>query len=304
MTRSSWYQSISVLIIVCILSACASSARYRFPDYAETAKGQTAIPVVIDLFIYRDITGQNRGYNPELNQSYLAEAIAEVDRILVERGFSAHQLKLLNGLTYKIDDGTNYVISKDWLSTKETYSGLVLDQGEDPWLTSTSKAYISTLFEVAKKLNLGKGHDRTYVENKRKEKLVEGEVAPRTLDSFESNPNLFKEVESDVVLLVNIEGRFQKLSKFLAKGLLTGIASSALTGGLAVVPAGSYAITEVLVLNIRTGKILWHNRGYHEGRGSVKGSVKAALDNHPFIDGDTPWDKEQAERKQRQKNNL
>lgn len=289
MLRISFYKPALVIVMLLALSACASSPE-RFPDYGNVTKTQSSIPVIVDLFVYRDIVGQNRGYNEAANAEYLDEAVMQLESSLDKLGFSLNLIAKLNGLTYDIAEDTRYVVSEDWRSTGAPYVSLQLDQSLNPWLSTSTKEFVSRLFEVGKKINLKKGRDQAYAEEKVIGVLNQsGEETYSTIHEMTIDPLLFEGVDSDTVLFVKTQGRFQKLGKFLAKGILVGAASGALTG-VSVVPAGSYATTEIIAYDVRSRQILWHTRHAAEGRNSVKNSIKYALSDYPDSNGDIQRD--------------
>jgi len=298
MTTMSAYRNCLIIFLLFSLTACASS-RQRFPDYGEVAKTQSSIPVVLDLFVYRDIVGSNKGYNKSANSTYIDEAVTQIEKSLKDRGFISKLLISMNGLTYNIEEGSNIVVSEDWKSTGQAYLGLELDKDEDPWRASATKEFVWSLFETGKEMNLPANKDQAYAENKVRESAIKAnKQTPKKIGDIPINPLLFKDLDSDIVLFIKTEGRFQKLGKYLTQGLLVGAASSALTGGFVVIPPGSYALTEVVAFNIKTNQILWHNSVLAEGKSSVKTSVKKALSAYPFSDGQTKWEKERERRKE------
>jgi len=109
-----------ILLTLLALSGCASTTT-KFPEYGNSVKQHSTIPVVLDLFVYRDIPGQKRGFNQGVNNDYLEDAVAQIDSALTERGFSMGRVITTSGLTHEIKSGVDYVISKDWKSTGELY---------------------------------------------------------------------------------------------------------------------------------------------------------------------------------------
>ena len=303
MLGTSFYKLGFTVVLLLSLSACAST-RERFPDYSNVTKTQSSIPVVVDLFVYRDIAGQNRGYNLQANSEYLDEAVTQIESSLNQLGFSLNLITKLNGLTYDIQDNANYVRSLDWKSTGNSYGGLQLDQSQNPWLLSSTKEYVSRLFEVGKKINSNSDKDQAYAEEKVIQALNQSSDQTHSMiKDMTISPLLFEGLDSDVVLFVRTQGRFQKLSKFLTNGILMGAASGVLTG-LVVVPAGSYAETEIIAYDVRSRQILWHTRHYGEGRNSVKNSIKSAFSVYPDSNGESKWDKQQRKASIRQRKHF
>jgi len=292
MTRSCFFKKGILLLSVLILSGCAST-RDRFPKYGDSVKQYSTIPAVVDLFIYSDIAGQSRGFNPEANNDYLEEALAQVDNTLTERGFSMGEVVTTLGLTHEKKLDTNYVISKNWKSTGVEYEQPLNSYDNNPWYSSQTRELVLSIFDIAELINQSKGHDQAYAQKKiAEDALTANQELPQAISEIELPAHLFKGLGSEIVLLVRINGRSQKFSKYLTKGILVGAASGILTSGVtAVVPRGSYAYAEVVVFNTKTRQILWGNTGYAEGRGSVRLSIKSAMQHHPYSDGETQLEK-------------
>ncbi|MEM7358519.1 MAG: hypothetical protein AAF431_05460 [Pseudomonadota bacterium] len=108
---------------------------------------------------------------------------------------------------------------------------------------------------------------------------------------------LFENIDADVVLFVKVEGRFQKLGKYIARGILVGGISDALTGGLVVVPPGSYAVAQIVALDVGKRNILWHGRAMAEYKNAFPNALKAALRHYPYNDGETEWEKKRKQRR-------
>jgi len=262
----------------------------RFPEFGETTKTQSTIPVVLDLFVYRDIVGLSNGVNSELTAAKVEEAKSAIEKGLLERGFSIEIIASLNGLTYSRKEKAKYVISKDWKSTGKDHLPIVLDQEGEPWHSTEAKNYISGLFETAREMNFSVKKDQTFAEQKiASDALKDEKPLPVVISESALEPSLLEGLGSNVVLFVKVEGRFQKLAKFITRGIIVGAASSALTGGLAVVPPGSYAIAEIVAFDVASKKILWHNRAVTDGNSSVKTALKRALSQYPFSDGESLW---------------
>ena len=95
-TQKERISKISIIGFVLIfLTACAST-RERFPDYGEVAKKNTTVPVVLDLFVYRDIAGKSRGVDSELTQRSIDNAISKIEEKLAELGYKTKMLATLN----------------------------------------------------------------------------------------------------------------------------------------------------------------------------------------------------------------
>lgn len=60
----------------------------------------------------------------------------------------------------------------------------------------------------------------------------------RAISEIDIPTSLLGELDTELVLLLRVDSKVQKLSKYLTKALLVGVASSSLTGGLVVVPSG------------------------------------------------------------------
>jgi len=273
-TRTQSFKNGIILLALTTLSACTTS-QTRFPEYSELVKKHSSIPVVVDLFVYRDIAGQSRGVNKQANSDYLDDVTAQVEELLSERGYSVNLLSALNGLTHKADKKAEYVISEDWKSTGEAYTQPNLDVAENPWRSSSNKQLLSSLLEVGKNINLAKDKDQIYAQNKVLEGSKDSDQKPQiAINEIEIEPSLFSGLESNIVLFIKVDGRIQKLSKYLAKGVPIGAVSYALTGGLMiVVPPGSFATAEAVVFDIKSRQVLWHSQDYKEGKNSVRNAV-------------------------------
>lgn len=294
-----------ILLTLFALSGCASITT-KFPEYGSSVRQHSTIPVVLDLFVYRDILGQKRGFNQGINNGYLEEAVAQVDSALTERGFSMGRLITTNGLTHEVKSSVEYVISEDWKSTGELYDPNLNDQEKNPWNSSEAKELFSMVFKVAKEINETKGEGQFYAQKKVMDEAIKNnEEALQSLGKMKLPASLFDGLDSDIVLLVRIDGRFQKLSKYLTQGLLVGAVSNALTGGLVVVPPGSYTSAGVAAFNIKTRQILWYNSEYAEGKNSVSNSIEYVFKRHPYSDGETAFEKKIKKKKEsRARSNL
>ena len=294
-------RSIVIVVIVTIFSGCSSSTK-RFPDYDEIAAAQTEIPVVLDLFAYRDLAGAVRGYNQDAVDKYVLQAMEKLETTMSNQGFTIKIIAELNGLGAELKEDTEYVISKDWKSTDVTYSGVDLNNSTNPWLTTSNREFLLALINTARRINISSKKDQNYVENGLSEKAVEDEEKTTLKISELAVPaSLIDSVNSDIVMFVIMDGSFQKLSKSLPKGIVTGVASAVVTGGTAIAYApGTKMTTDIIVFNIKTRKILWHNRA--KGVPSVAGtainsSIGTALVSHPDSDGETWWSKRSKRRR-------
>jgi len=291
MTRTSATKLASVMLISLALSACAGS-RLRFPDYNETVKSQPTISTIVDVFMYRDIKGDEYGYNELVNKEAIDEALNQLDVFFRERGFQVQSLASLNGLSYERKEEKSYVVSEDWESTGVKYPELVLDQPELPWLTSENREFVISLKQTAREINARRKqkHAESIVLEKA---AAEGIENKRPFSKLAFDEQLLSESESDIVLFVLAEGRYQKLGKYLTTGAATTLAASALTGGLFLTaPPGSYTQVDVVAFNKNTKKILWHGKAVGEGRKAVSNGIKKALSEYPYSNGDSPRQRE------------
>jgi len=290
-TRTQSFKNGIILLALTTLSACITS-QTRFPEYSELVKKHSSVPVVVDLFVYRDIAGVSRGYNEEINDSALNDATEQIEESLTQRGYSVNLLAALNGLTHEADKNIDYVISEDWKSSGKAYTKPHLSATDNPWHTNSIKHLLTNLLNVGKEIDFAKDKDQAYAQRKVIEKSENSDKEPSlAINEIEIEPSLFDGIESDVVLFIQVDGRFQKLGKYLAKGVPIGALSYALTGGVFIMPPGSYAIAEAVAFDVKSRQILWHNRGYAEGKNSVIKAVKDALFLYPYSDGESHYDK-------------
>lgn len=281
-----------------ILSACTST-RDRFPEFSETAKQHTELPVVLDVFMYRDIAGASRGVNSQVSEDSMAAAAAKVDEILTNRGYSVKLVRTFNGLSYEYQESANYVISEGWRSTGQTYTPLKLDQGDDPWLTTPTSAFFKQMIKVAREIDAKKERHQNVVEDEfTQAALTTVDQIPLKLNAHILPEGVFSDATDNVLIYMAVRGRFQQLSKFLAKGILVGGVSNALTGGLVMVPSGSFAYVDIIAFDTQKRQILWHARGYAEGKNSVPVALTSALRHYPYQDGETHFDKERRRKRE------
>lgn len=280
-----------VLGSILLLGACATS-KERFPEFSEHVKSHKTVGVVLDLFVYQDIAGFDRGVDSEVRAETVAVVTDKINEIILARGYTPEVITVLEGATYEFESKNKYVISHDWKSTGEEY--IPVSDKEGVWYSDSTRDFLAHLVEVAKEVNWQKGV---------KQQQAEATIAAKSdspilkLLDRELDPTLFNNIDEDVLLFVKIEGRFQKLGKYITRGLLVGGISDALTGGLVVVPPGSYATAEIVALDMSTRSILWHGRGWGEFNNSFPYAINTALSQYPFQDGDTQWDKDRKLRK-------
>ncbi len=293
MTRTSATKLASVMLISLALSACAGS-RLRFPDYNETVKSQPTISTVVDVFMYRDIKGDEYGYNEQVNKKAIEEALNQLDVFFRERGFQVQSLASLNGLSYERKQEKGYVVSEDWESTGVKYPELALNRPELPWLTSENRDFLISLKQTAREINARRKRDQKYAESIVLEKAAaEGIENKLPFSKLVFDDLLLSESESDIVLFVLVEGRYQKLGKYLSTGAATTLAASALTGGLFLTaPPGSYTQVDVVAFNKNTKNILWHGKAVGEGRKAISNGIKKAMHEYPYSNGDSPRQRE------------
>jgi len=293
------FRLVVMTIIMSTLIGCATS-RERFPDFGEVAKTQTEIPVVLDVFAYRDLAGTTRGYNQEVIDKTADKTIAELENVMIERGFTINVIAQLNGLGTELKEGEEYVVSEEWKSTDVAYSGIDFDAATNPWLTSANRDFLLTLKSTARGINHKAKKDQVYSENKLLEEVGEEksteEVTPLRISELPVPAPLLDDINSDIVMFVLMDGRLQRADKSLAKGVLFGAASAALTGGtiISTGPGGTRLKTDVIVFNTKTHQILWHSRS--EGAPSlvqtaVESAVGTVLSGYPNREGVTRWEK-------------
>lgn len=294
------------LVLVCfcalMLSACATT-RERFETYSEQVKHQPSLGVVLDLFIYRDLAGNARGYEQSEQAQLLELAEQQLRESLLELGFDARIYVSLNGLTHKFDPDFEYVNSEGWKSTGEPYQPLVLDRGDSPWQTTRFKNFWLQLNRTAREINLADDVDQTRAEQAVLDELEETEQSGYVpISKWVLEEELLALMETDIVLFVNVTGRKQHLAKYLPKALITGVLTGAATGGIAIVPSGSFAKAEAVAYQPDTQKILWHTINTEEGKEGYKGALRSSISRHPTSEGLWAWDlKRQREKEIRRK---
>ncbi len=268
-----------------MLSACTSTTA-RFPSYVESVKTHSQIPVVIDVLMHRDIVGTKLGYNEQVNQEAMETAVQVITEQLEERNFTPLIHKTLHGLAYDWHEKDNWTKSANWSSTGKAYRGLLLDQDGDPWLTSENHDFLLSLFDTAEYINLSKGVALEEATIKMIEGAEKSGSSRRPLRAIQLDSNLFSELNTNTVMFVRIRGRYQKLSKFLANGVLWGGLTSAATGGLVLIPQGSYATSEVVVYDLEAKEILWNYKLSRETKKSIELSLRGLFKAYPNRDGD------------------
>lgn len=267
------------LFALLFLSACATPYQ-RFPAYSEEVKSHNSVAIVLDLFVYQDLVGMSRGVDSEVYSQTVEATSLKLNEIMSERGFAPQIVAILEGATFNFDPKDNYVISERWKSTGEKYRPISKDESD--WYSETTRSFLAHMVDVAKEIN-----SREEV-NQEKAEATLAEKSEEPIESLRARDVDFSSLDlsgSDIVLFVKIEGRFQKLGKYLTKGLLFGSATSALTGGFVVVPPGSYAIADIVAFDTETKSILWHGHGAGEFKDSFPSAIKAAMRYYPLHDG-------------------
>ena len=172
--------------------------------------------MVIDLFVYRDISGSDRGLADKGNgnYAYIDSALEAVNEALDERGFSNHVLANLNGIAYKPKEDVNYFVSDDWKSTGAVYSHMELDQSTDSWKISANREFLIVLRDTARKINSKAKMNQKDGEQKIREKAVKDQKSPPIAFSDLDVPSDISENRnSEIVVIVLVSGYFQSIPK-------------------------------------------------------------------------------------------
>lgn len=284
------------ITIVCLLSilmsACATN-RERFPEYGEVAKNNKNIPIVLDLFVYRDIAGKSRGVDSELTKRSIDTAQSTLVEKLGELGYEAKILTVLNGLTHDFKADRDYQITEGWKSTEESYTHIELDESVNPWHTEENRNFLHALKSTARKINARANVDQSKAE----EKLVEerkGKPEEKVLLLSEQTiPSMIaQDPESDIIMFVLIDGYFQSTGKYLGQSLLIGGLSAALTGGtLVTTGSGTQLNTDIIVYEKKSQKVLWHGNVIGSAKNAVRYAIEGILNSYPDSEGLTRWDR-------------
>ena len=292
-TQKERISKISIIGFVLIfLTACAST-RERFPDYGEVAKKNTTVPVVLDLFVYRDIAGKSRGVDSELTQRSIDNAISKIEEKLAELGYKTKMLATLNGLSYDVREGKKYLIAEGWKSNGEPYQHLNLEESTNAWHTKENKKFLNALKRTARKINARANIDQSKAENKIIEHGKNNPEEQHPLLSELTVPSVIGDnSENDIVMFVLVEGFFQSTGKYLGQSLLIGGVSAALTGGTIIgTGSGTHLTADIIVFDKKAKKVLWHGMKTGTRKYAVGNAIGSILRGYPNTDGKTVWDR-------------
>lgn len=289
-------------LFLVLTSACTSNPE-RFPLFAEQAKRHSRLPIIVDVFMTRDISGTSIGVNSQISEESLRATIEKSTEMLTDRGYQVELVRSFDGLGIDFVDDATYVVSENWRSTGQPYVPAIIEKNDGFWLTKRTSGFLQQLSNVAREISAKDGLDQAEVEDQLMQANSNGIAAvPMTLANYPLPDGLFDDISDDILVYVRVQGRYQQLGKFLAQGVLIGGISNALTGGLVVIPRGSFAITDVVAFDPKIRKIFWHARGYSEGRRSLLTSLKSALIHYPYIDGETHRQKKKRRKQELLKN--
>jgi len=282
--QKEWISRGFILCFISVfLTACASS-RERFPNYGEVAKQNTTIPVVLDLFVYRDIKGKSRGVDSELTQRSIENAVLKINEKLSELGYETKFLATLNGVSHDIKEDREYLVAQGWKSTSEPYIHLDLDQSTNLWHSKQNKDFINALKLTARKMS------------------PEEQIS--LLSELAVPSVIADDPEFDIIMFVLVDGFFQSTGKYLGQSLLIGGVSAALTGGTLITTGnGTRLTTDIIVFDKKTQKILWHDVKTGTRKSAVSNSIGDVLSGYPNTDGLTIWDRKKYREKKTKETN-
>lgn len=289
-----------LFLIFAFLSACASSIQ-RFPDFREVAKQNTTIPIVLDLFVYRDMAGTDRGVDFELTQRSIDSAILRLEEDLGEYVYKINLITSLNGLAHEIKDDKEYLITEGWKPTGEPYEHIDLKETNDAWYTEENRKFLNALRSTAREINARAKIDQSEAEKKLVEKNNKSPDKQIPLLSNLAVPSIIAEdSEYDVVMFVLIDGYFQSTGKYIGQSLLIGGVSAALTGGALIASsAGTQVVADIIVFDKKTKKILWHGTKPGSTKSAVSYAITNVLGGYPNTDGLTAWEREKNRKKKK-----
>ncbi|MEM7358518.1 MAG: hypothetical protein AAF431_05455 [Pseudomonadota bacterium] len=104
------FYKLNLALLVLLLSACATSTE-RFPTFGEQAKSHQTVAIVLDLFVYQDIAGFDRGVDSTVRSETVSAATQMISDTISERGFTPRIIASLEGATYQFDPKDKYVVS-------------------------------------------------------------------------------------------------------------------------------------------------------------------------------------------------
>lgn len=303
--QKEWISRGFILCFISVfLTACASS-RERFPNYGEVAKQNTTIPVVLDLFVYRDIKGKSRGVDSELTQRSIENAVLKINEKLSELGYETKFLATLNGVSHDIKEDREYLVAQGWKSTSEPYIHLDLDQSTNLWHSKQNKDFINALKLTARKMSARANIDQNEAEKKLAEAGKKNPEEQISLLSELAVPSVIADdPEFDIIMFVLVDGFFQSTGKYLGQSLLIGGVSAALTGRTLVTTGnGTQLTTDIIVFDKKTQKILWHDVKTGTRKSAVSNSIGDVLSGYPNTDGLTIWDRKKYREKKTKETN-
>ncbi len=278
----------SILLFISIsilLNGCAAPNK-KFPDYREIVENEPMPNLFIDVLMYRDILGDNKGFNEDVNREALDLAVNHISALFIEKGFTPNIINKGVGLSHDWTMNDDWVVSKDWKSTGNAYAGPAFGENNETefWQRFETNKFLISFFSRAQEINTN------YRKEKEKNsKHITSINVPNSNSSIDLNyiEKLRSHVDSDYIVFIRVHGRYQKFSKYLAKGVLVGGISAALTGGTIVsIPSGTYAKAEVSVMNLRTQKIVWSLESQFGSSEPIRKALNGIFDHYPNKNGE------------------
>ncbi|MFT7558963.1 MAG: hypothetical protein ACI93R_000866 [Flavobacteriales bacterium] len=236
---------ILVLLLGVFISGCAVTPKTRFSEFYKEGADKKHIDLIIDTFIVSDIKGSDIGVNKTKNQEASELVRKGVIELLEERGYTVNLAYIGNGISYERSDKQQYVYSEEWESIGEEYKGPVAKSASDPWVTDESQIFLKRLIKRGKAANVTVADKRRLVPR----------IKPEEIPEFVNN------LPSRHLMLVSLSAGEVGSGKSIGTGILTGVLSAALTGGMYVYSSTtvSGSTIDITLFDKETSRISWNN---------------------------------------------
>lgn len=265
---------ILLLLVVSIISACATSIS-NYPNFDDFVAGKERVDIVFDSILFADLKGSDLGFDEETNTLGLQRLKSSIEISLQELGYVLNVVYSGHGVFYEADEDIQHFYVQNWEVSDQIFTPVSQQKPTSKWQSPEIQKYFHSLIEMAEQQNkLGK------LGNKNGDQPIE-------YLAIDTVPEVIRELPSEILLYVQLEGKMRSIPRKVAQEILTGLASGLLTGGALIISGTSYDqfLLKIVAVDRIANKVVWfHERAITDLK-SVANAAISSLGYYPLTEG-------------------
>lgn len=237
------------------LAACTSQGMLnkKFPNLSSEKEEITTINVVTDVLLVSDIDGTVDGVYEDAVRHLSPIIGTKIKQALHEKNFIVPELYVNTGIIGNKFPELHYASNDKSTGVKLTYP-MFQANGFETLETLENRLFYKNIMEAARSVSIKKPNVKIQI------------------------PEEWRSEDGEAILVVFVQARDVSTEKSLSVGLLTALPGALLSPAFvySVFPVSGAQIEAALV-ELRNGKVLWHNTVLLDGGSSGKVLVQPAL---------------------------